>query len=256
MKKLNRMISLTLIFVIALAGGCAPDATPTPPTNPFPTLTEWDLVILSDSTLWGVGKYYAAYIEEDMNVTVNLHDEMRGGLSAYSLFELLQKNKRVRALIQDAEVVVYYGNPEGTATGDWDCVPLATYVNDCSQETFAEYQAKLEAIVEEILALRNGAPTIIRATETYIPILQQWQEAGLEVACTQCIENMNQAVRQAAAAYNIPVADIYDTFNGLDHYEDPIDKGYIIEGGQYPNDQGRQVIAGLLRDLGYEPVVP
>jgi len=256
MKKSSGTIFLAFMFVIALTGGCAPDATPTPPTNPFPNLTEWDLVILSDSTLWGVGKYFAAYIEEDMNVTVNLHDEMRNGLSAYTLLQLLQKNQRVRALIQEAEVVVYYGNPEGTATGDWNCVPLATHVNDCSPETFAGYQAKLEAIIEEILALRNGAPTIIRATETYIPILKQWQEAGLEVACTQCIENMNQAVRQAAATYNIPVADIYDTFNGVEHYEDPRDKGYILEDGQHPNVLGRQVIAGLLRNLGYEPVVP
>ena len=271
MKKSNGMIFLTLIFVVALLGGCATDATPTPPTsippspipptpvgpkNPFPNLTEWDLVIIGDSTISDIGRYYAGYIQEDMNVTVKVHNEVRGGLSAYTLLELLQNDQRLRSVVQDAEVVVYYGNPEGSAAGDWSCIPFATHVNDCSPETFAGYQAKLEAIVREILALRDGVPTIIRATETYIPILKQWQGAGLELACTQCVENMNQAVRQAAAAYNIPVADIYNTFNGLDHYEDPNDKGYIQVDGQHTTVLGKQVIAGLLRDLGYDPVMP
>jgi hypothetical protein len=219
-------------------------------------MEEWDLVILSDSSLIGVGEYYATYIEEDLNVNVKLHDEWQGSLSAKTLLHQLQNEERLRRIAQDAEIVVYFGNPVGTAAGYWNCVPQATYVKDCSLETFSEYQATLQAVVEEILVLRDGVPTIIRATDFYVPVLQQWQEAGLESACTQCLENMNEAVHQAAAAYHVPVAYVYDAFNGPHHDEDPRDKGYIGTDGIHTSDLGQQVIAGLLRELGYEPVVP
>jgi hypothetical protein len=234
--------------------------TSTPQLEPLPTaikpVEELDLVILSDSSLKGVGKYYADYIEEDLDITVKLHDEWQGSLGAKILLQQLRSEKRLRGIVQDAEVVVYFGNPVGTAGGDWDCVPRANYVKDCSPEIFAEYQATLEAVVEEIIVLRDGAPTIIRATDFYVPVLGQWRETGLETECTQCIENMNHAVHQAAATHNIPVAYIYDAFNGLEHDEDPRDKGYIGTDGIHTSDLGQQVIAGLLRELGYEPLTP
>ncbi|NJC95256.1 MAG: hypothetical protein C3F07_14220 [Anaerolineales bacterium] len=265
-------ILVTAIAILLGACGTSPSAvatatgipalslTPALQLNPIPTATETmkelDLVILSDSSLLGVGKYYAAYIEEDLNATVNLHDEWQGSLSAKTLLKQLQKEERLRRILRDSEVVVYFGNPVGSATGDWSCVPRANYVKDCSPETFSEYQATLEAIVEEILALRDGAPTIIRATDFYVPVLTQWREAGLEVECTRCIENMVAAVHEAAAAQNIPVARVYDALNGPNHDVDPRDMGYIGADDIHTSDLGQQVIASLLRELGYEPVVP
>lgn len=35
---------------------------------------EWDLVIFVGSQAWGIGKYYAAYMEEDLGVKVTVHD--------------------------------------------------------------------------------------------------------------------------------------------------------------------------------------
>jgi hypothetical protein len=185
-----------------------------------------------------------------------VRDRWQGGLSATSLLNKLQNNEQWRGWARDAEVVVYFGNPLGSATGDWDCIPRGNYVNDCSPETFIGYRETLEAIVEEIFALREGEPTIIRATDFYVPILRQWREAGLEEACTQCLENMIEAIHQAAAAHNVPVAHVYDAFNGPNHDEDPRDKGYIASDGQHTSVLGQQVIAGLLRELGYEPVAP
>jgi hypothetical protein len=39
------------------------------------------------------------------------------------------------------------------------------------KETFTEYRATLEIVVKQLLALRDGAPPIIRAPDFYIPIL-------------------------------------------------------------------------------------
>jgi len=60
------------------------------PSKPFPDIKEWDFLIISDSTNWGVGQYYAKLIETDMNVKVNLHDCWASGLSIRSVLNTLQ----------------------------------------------------------------------------------------------------------------------------------------------------------------------
>jgi lysophospholipase L1-like esterase len=56
-----------------------------------------------------------------------------------------------------------------------------------------------------------------------------------------------------AAEFDVPVAPVFDTFNGPNHDEDPRDKGYISVDGAHPSGEGAKAIAELLRDLGYEP---
>lgn len=41
---------------------------------PFPGLKTWALVVMSDSSNWGVGVAYAKLIEADRHVEVRLHD--------------------------------------------------------------------------------------------------------------------------------------------------------------------------------------
>ena len=55
-----------------------------------PILETWDLVVMSDSSLIGVGQVYASYIEEDLSVEVELHDLWRGGFRAVDLLYRLQ----------------------------------------------------------------------------------------------------------------------------------------------------------------------
>lgn len=113
-------------------------ATPTP--QPFPDLKEWDLLIISDSTNWGVGEYYAELIEADMNVKVNLHDCWVGAMSIGSALQALQNGKSLYPelgtihcqspwtahawsdLIKEAEVMVLFGHPEDSppSDGSWN----------------------------------------------------------------------------------------------------------------------------------------
>jgi hypothetical protein len=232
---------------------------PTPLTTVIKTVEEQeglDLVIFGDSTLWGVGDYYAAYIQEDLNEPVRLHDMWQGSMSAVALLDKLKENEMVRDTVREAEIVVYFGNPIGSATGDWQCIVEPYSVTNCSPETFAGYRETLEEIVAEIFALREGFPTVIRATDFYIPILSLWREANIEADCTHCIDNMNEAVQQAAEAHHVPVAHVFDAFNGPMHDEDPRDKGYIGPDGVHTTELGRITIATLLRELGYDRVAP
>jgi len=255
-----------------------PTPTPVPPTPtlipPTPTtiateeVTEWGLVFISDSSGWGVAERYAAHIESDLGVTVTLHDLATGSLSARSVLRALRSEgtgynlllRELPNLISEAEVVVFYANPVAsiseTNPGDWDCVSLSPYVVDCSPETFDAYRADLDAIYEEIFALRGDSPIIIRAFDAYNPLCSVWHEHGVYDECMRCWENYNETIHQAAAAHNVPVAHVYDAFNGPNHDEDPRDKGYIGSDGMHTSATGRDVIADLLRELGYEPLGP
>ncbi len=126
----------------------------------------------------------------------------------------------------------------------------------CGPESFEQYTADLKALWAEILALRGGKPTILRATDIYNPLASPWREAGVFEACTECWQNMSNAARLAAEAHNIPFLSRFDAFNGPNHDEDPREKGYIRGDGEHPTDLAGQFAAELLSQMGYEPVSP
>lgn len=128
--------------------------------------------------------------------------------------------------------------------------------DDCTLQKYEPYIENLKAIYKEILALRAGKETIIRAVDFYNPLISVHGELGMETECTQCLETFNSAVRQAAEAFNIPLVSVFEALNGAQHNEDPREKGYIGPDGIHTSDEGRQLIADLLSEAGYEPVEP
>jgi lysophospholipase L1-like esterase len=78
---------------------------------------------------------------------------------------------------------------------------------------------------------------------------------GVFDVCLEFWKNNNNAIHQAAHEMGVPVAKIFDAWNGLDHRDDPNDKGYTKD-GVHPNETGARVIADLLREIGYEMVIP
>lgn len=232
-------------------------------------LEEWDLVYISDSTGWGVAERFAKNIERDTGKTVHVHNYAIGSLSALRVLNALHSDpedltdkifKNLHDDIANAEVIVFFGNPrgdssEGGVTGGMEkCIGGMKAPDDCTPELYEPYIENLKAIYEEIFALRNEHPTIIRAVDFYNPLISRHRSRNMEAECTQCFEIFNSAVRQAAEAYDIPVVSIFDAFNGTNHDEDPREKGYIGSDGIHASIQGQQVIADLLGKAGYEPI--
>jgi len=227
----------------------------------------WDLVWISDSSGWGVAALYAQMIEEDMGVTVNVHDEWMGGLAAGAVYNALMgeptsnfKLARLPSLIAEAEVVVLYGNPAQSENpdhpGDWQCVDDHTaYVNTCDLESFDVYIEQLTGIYARIFELRADHGTIVRAIDAYNAVIPRIEDLETLQACLECWGLYNTALRQAAAAYNVPVAAVWDAMNGPDHLGDPADMDYLRD-SEHPNELGAMAIAEALRALGYEPTVP
>lgn len=253
---------ITGIVLISLLAGCTPQAAL--PSGPGAL---WDLVVIGDSSLWLHGEAFASQIEADLGVKVTLHDFAISNVSASQLLELFETgktpNSRLEKLpesVRQAEVVVMFVLPEESVDLDHpsgldDCF-YARPPGDCSMESFSAYTADMKAIWGKIIALRKGKATILRATDIYCPLVDNWHDAGIFAECTTCWINLSAAARQAAEAYNIPFASRYDLFNGVSHNWNPQDKGYTDRGGEHPTEQAGLEFAGLLAKLGYEPVRP
>ena len=234
----------------------------------------WDLVVIGDSSLWGLAETLAAQIEADVGVKVVSHDATVGGLSAGTVLAALHSEgppstrleKELASDLRQAEVVVMFANPEDSMDAEKlkdleSCISASAPkspknpAESCSLEAFEGYTADLAAIWAKILELRDGQPTVLRATDLYNPLVSPWKEAGAFEACTECWGAMSQAARQAAEAYDIPFLSRYDAYNGLNHDQDPREEGYIVSDGQHPSDLMNQHTAELLSEMGYEPLV-
>lgn len=275
MKTTSRcMILIGMIVLPLLLTGCqqpTPAPTPAPTAQPYEMPlgpgTVWQLVIISDSSLWGVGEAFADQIEQDLGITVEYIDYALGGSGARDVLDALQTGKspilkleKLPAILKDAEVVIVFLNywksidPEKPLDMD-QCFGSAPPVN-CDPERFAQWTADLNAIWGEVIKLREGQPTILRAVDLYNPLVQPWTENGVFEACTRCWENMSDAARLAAEPYNIPFLSRLDAMNGINHDEDPRVKGFILDDGEHPSELGAQYMAQLLAEMGYEPVTP
>ncbi len=239
--------------------------------NPLDELEVWDLIYISDSTGFGVAAKYADNIEKDTGKTVQVKNYALGGVSALRVLNALQAEpgdlanypfQSIRKDFSEAEVIVFFANPRGDPSrggvegGMEHCIRADQPSDDCAPELYEPYVVNLKAIYEEILDLRNGKPTIIRAVDFYNPLISLHREKNMEAECTRCFETFNAAVREAAEAFNIPLVSVYDAFNGTDHNEDPGKKGYIGSDGMHASDKGQQVIADLLSKVGYKPIGP
>jgi hypothetical protein len=250
-----------------------PSPIPTPSPMPTPTRLElpkgpdavWHLVVIGDSSLWGLGKAFAAQIEKDLGVKVLLEDFSMATLSAGEVLEVLHTGKsynlqleKLPSALKEAQVVVMFVNPLFSIDPDnplnMDGCFEYSPPKSCGPETFEKFTTDMETIWAKIIELRAGQATILRATDIYNPLVIHWNENGTFEACNSCWEAMSNAARSAAKAYDIPFLSRYDAFNGTDHNQDPREKGYIVSDGEHPSELASQVTAELLSRMGYEPV--
>jgi lysophospholipase L1-like esterase len=226
----------------------------------------WQLVVIGDSSLWGLGEAYARQIEQDMGVKVQLYDCTVSTLSAGQVLQALETGEspslrlqNLASQLEQAEVVVLFANPNDSpnpqAPTDIDKCFRRQPVDSCPPQAFEVYIADMQELWELVFELREGQPIIVRAVDLYNPFVATWQESGAFESCTACWEIFSQATRRAAEAYGIPFLSRFDAFSGPDHDEDPRAKGLIMEDGQHPSPLASELTAQMLGEMGYEPTI-
>jgi lysophospholipase L1-like esterase len=231
----------------------SPEPTLTPTLNPIKAATEWLYVALGDSEAVCCGlrsypEYYAEFIEQDLNVKVNLRNRGVSGLTSDGLLRKLGTDD-YRNLISQAQVVTLVITMN-------DLLQCSVGDRECAEKKLVAAKANYTAIIEEILTLTNKDETIIR-TQTYDnPFVNRWKEQGSFEERKPMFDRWNEQIIEIAAIYDIPVARVYLDFNGPNGDQDPGDKGFVAADGMHNNDAGARRIAELLRELGYEPLAP
>jgi len=253
-----------LITSILLFIGCQP-SSPTLADLPQGEGAEWHLVVIGESSSWGLGKAFAERIEKDLGVKVILEDFAIADLRVSAVLEALQtgksSNDRLEQLadaLKQADVVVMSGSPFGSIPPDARKSIERCFSGlepaSCNSQDFEQYTANLETIWKIMFELREGKPTVLRGIDSASPFIGMWNKYQIYDACTKCWEAYSAASRQAAETFNIPFLSRYDAFNGLGHDEDLGQKGYLLNDGVHPNDLACQLTTELLSKMGYEPV--
>jgi lysophospholipase L1-like esterase len=270
MKKSIGLVSLVFVCIIVLLSGCDSAATPPAP---------WSLVVVGDSiaitnsmTCPGCTGFVDRYADAismatDHPVTVsNLAQPM---LQVDALLTELTTDVSRRDALANADIIIvsiafndtpWHRNddpcdgPNG-GTPDW-----SKYNSTCAAAAAEILRPKFESIYAQIVALREGKPTIFLTINRYNDWIGWTGENGetnppeATEATRVVVDAWSAMICEAAQANGFTCADIYHAFNGSDGLTpsgDLLAKDYT-----HPSDKGHEVIARVLTDLGFAPLAP
>lgn len=255
MRSVVAWVKTSVAALLLLLCGCGGGST-------TPSGTDWQYVALGDSLAAGFTASrgyvprYAAYTETENGVTVRVQNMGRAGWTSSDLRDALRNDNAMRNAVTSADVVTWNigGNDllhayrlflEGNCGGADN--------QDCFRSGVAEFKANWDAIVSEIVSLAQPGSTVIRTMDIYNPFIAEQMQLGSVNATVPYLEEVDAYIRTSAEQNGIPVARVYEAFNGASGREDPVSKGLISQDGFHANDAGHDMMAILLRDLGYAP---
>jgi lysophospholipase L1-like esterase len=226
----------------------------------------WDMVVLGDSLVADdysvLPEAYAALIEEDLGVEVEIQNLAVGGESTRSLLTNMQKYPWYREPLQEAEVILI-----SVGGGDLPRMEKRFFAGDdcggadnqdCLRQQLEESQAEWDALLAEISSLADPRETLIRPIipgilEYYARVYKDRPEE-VEVYNSYVVA-LYEHMARSCAERGIPVLDLYALYDGPD--ADPSLPELAGTGdGVHVSREGDAVIADLLRELGYDPVEP
>ncbi len=246
--RMGRILPAILIFLIVMAA-----------VSSTAQVKEWDYVALGDSQSYGLFPRYAIFLEQDLGVKINLHNRTVGGQHSSELLRQLRENRDLQDALRKAKVVTFN-------------VPLAVFRGrgpifdagmcggadnqDCLREAVKVYQEDTTAIFAELVSLCNPSKTLIRTMDTHQLMIRQAKAQGRFQVVKIYWQAANKCVIEAATKHRIPVARVYEAFNGPNGDDDPQDKGLMSADELHPTPGGNDLLAKLFRELGYQYAPP
>jgi hypothetical protein len=253
-------LAALVVLVSAGCGGASDDGRETPTGNgasisASPPET-WDLVVLADSSGWGLADAWAELIRRDEGVEVRVHDFAVGMQSGSLLLKHLRtEGDPQRDAVRDAEVISVWGGPTGLVwrsdIGDCFLYPDGTRpptrISRRDMEPFAELWRD---ILSEITYLRNGRPTALRTRDLYVPVISNYVRAGTAEACVEGLATQSDIVRDATRQAGGTFVAVNRAFNGPDGMRDPRQHG-MLQDMEHLSDKGVALMARVHHAAGY-----
>ena len=250
-------ISVFVLFFLFVPVGCGSGTTG---NGSGPT---WQYAPMGDSLAAGALAQegyvprYATYVNTDTGSNVTTLNMGIPGWQSGDLLNALQNDPIFRNQVSGADVVTWDigGNDLANAHDKFTAGTCGGTDNqDCLRSAVSTFEPNWDAIVTEILKLRNPSKTIIRTMDIYDPYVAADMKSGIFATIEPYLDEVNNHIHTNAQANSIPVAAVHQAFNGADGTTDPGTLGLIAADGFHPNDAGHKVIADQLRTLAYAPL--
>ena len=277
MKKSIESVFLAFVFLTVLLSSCAPTSTTVPPATETFIPTPWSLVVVGDSIAFnssgdcpgctGFVDRYATATLKTTNHTVNVQNlSEHNGLQIDGLLAELKTDAQRRDALANADIIIVSIAFNDTAwlSDDDPCdgsnsnkPAWSKYNVTCATAAAELFRPKFESVYAQIVTLREGKPTIFRTINRYNDVTG-WTGGNLPPEANNAsrvvVDAWSTMICEAAQANGFTCADIYPAFNGSDGLTtagDLLAKDYT-----HPSDKGNEVIARILAELGYAPLVP
>jgi GDSL-like Lipase/Acylhydrolase family len=149
-------------------------------------------------------------------------------------------------------------DPCGVAP-DYPKIRWEDLTHDCIDATLVEYRRDLNALLDEIDALREGRPTMLRVVTGYNSALGDlvdptWNEPAAIEPTTYNVSQMMDVQCDLASQHGGMCADAYSALNGADRQQSA--QPYLnARDATHPNQDGHDKIAAVVIGLGFEPLV-
>ncbi len=289
------LLIIVAATVLAACGGAPAASTPLPvPAAPTfaaaaglpatvivaaPTAGQqpWSLVAIGDSLPYNspddcpgctsfVDRYAAAIIKTTGHPVKVMNLSQHNGLQIDGLLDELKTDASRRDAIAQANIIVVSIGHNDTAwnRGDDPCdgpngdtPDWSKYNATCAAAAAEIFRPKFERIFSQIVALRTGKPTIFRTINVYndwIGVPGGVVSSEGTSATRAILDAWSAMTCTAAQANSFTCADIYHAFNGPDGLTPA--PALLAPDTVHPSDKGNAVIARVLTDLGYAPLVP
>ena len=241
--------------------------TTAPATTAQPSEEPLVYVVMGNSLLFSTPAVMYAYrdiLKEDLAVEIDMRDHTVGGQLTQDFLERLRTNDRLRSDLAEADVILFlipndeWKEPGYTIMGiagrdPADCGGADNL--DCLRSVAANYNGMVELVFAELTTLTDPSETVIRVMDYYMFTPGEDDEAAVETL-SPLWRQSQEYVEKAAARYGIPVAQVFDEFMGPDGTGIPEQKGLVSADGIHVTAAGSELIAQMIRELGYEPTGP
>ena len=280
----NRLFNLLVLVALLIVTACVPQMAPTtqPVSTPksiststaTPTPMPLSLVVVGDSIPYNSSQdcpgctsfadRYAEAITAATGQAVEVQNlSTHTGLQIDGLLQMLEGPKMQEAITKADIIIVGIAhndvamniNEDLCDGSNGDMPDWSKYNAECAIASAELFRPKFESVYSQIVALRNGKPTIFRTINRYNDWIG-WSELPAEgIEPTRLvIDAWNDMICEAAEKNRFVCADIYHEFNGADGLKPSGD--LLATDYTHPSDKGNEVIAQVLIDLGFAPLVP